>query len=281
MGNISFEWDSSLDLGIPEIDEQHKRLFEIGNKINEIIDDKSEEIDQNKLWGIVMELKEFTGYHFYTEEKMMDECKFQKRSEHKKKHEELINNLFSSKVLKQNNDPRMALIAARSLILDVIWTHVSVDDKEFGRAYRRYLKLFKHMEDKKKKTRELIDEKFGTIIKEFDMSLFYLSWDQTCEGHSVLVTREPKNSFFKLTSLERNTFVNDMQRAVNAVRKTFNPSDTQIIYATDVDHHVAVHIIPKFVDDKNYGKILEVDPDFERWSEEKYEALALEISRNM
>ena len=281
MANVSFAWDSSLELGIPEIDEQHKKLFEIGERLNFLIENHTASDNQIELVKIMVELKEFAGYHFYTEEKLMDECKYQKRAEHKKQHKELIDNLFSNKNVQKNENSKIALIAMRSMILDIIWTHVSVADKEFGRAYRRYIKLFKHMEDKRKEARKSLDEKFGTIIKEFDMTLFYLYKDQTIRGHSVLTTRESRSGYSKLNTLEKNTFMHDVTRAIEAIAKTFTPDDIQLIYATDVDNQVAVHLIPKFKDTDAYGKVWCNSTDFEILPEEKYEALALEISRNM
>ena len=75
--------------------------------------------------------------------------------------------------------------------------------------------------------------------------------------------------------------MHDVTRAIEAIAKTFTPDDIQLIYATDVDNQVAVHLIPKFKDTDAYGKVWCNSTDFEILPEEKYEALALEISRNM
>jgi hemerythrin len=60
-----FEWKNEYSLGHTLIDQQHKQLFVLANSVYNIsISDKN----RNDLEKILHELKDYTIYHFQTEE---------------------------------------------------------------------------------------------------------------------------------------------------------------------------------------------------------------------
>lgn len=68
-----FYWKQEFELGIPSIDEQHKRLLDIGNRINELLtnhDDTDDNYDE--IHTVIQELKDYTVYHFKTEEDLFE-----------------------------------------------------------------------------------------------------------------------------------------------------------------------------------------------------------------
>ncbi|MBQ0052163.1 MAG: hemerythrin family protein [Treponema sp.] len=94
-------WDQKLALGISLIDEQHKHLVELCNKLyTEVMEKRSDYgNDTNKEWqsALTGTLKECVGYvttHFSSEEKLMNLVGYENFSEHKFRHEE-----FTKKVL--------------------------------------------------------------------------------------------------------------------------------------------------------------------------------------
>lgn len=68
---MSFQWKERYNLGINEIDIQHKRLLEIGQKAYEIalLNDGYDHYDE--IMNILDELLEYTEYHFNYEENML------------------------------------------------------------------------------------------------------------------------------------------------------------------------------------------------------------------
>jgi hemerythrin len=70
---ISAEWLDSYSVGIPEIDEHHRHLFGLLNKVYEAcMLCKQKDIFCNT----VSELAEYTCYHFVAEERLMEECSY-------------------------------------------------------------------------------------------------------------------------------------------------------------------------------------------------------------
>jgi hemerythrin len=60
-----FEWNDKFSVGIPEIDEQHKKLFEI---ISTVFDGIAERNDRELLKTAFDKILDYTKYHFATEE---------------------------------------------------------------------------------------------------------------------------------------------------------------------------------------------------------------------
>lgn len=84
------EWKEAYNLGIEEIDQQHKKLFEIMNRIfNALKEDYAMDKKQQAL-EILHELIDYTHYHFTAEEQYMQEIAYPYFHDHKLEHEEFI-----------------------------------------------------------------------------------------------------------------------------------------------------------------------------------------------
>mgnify|MGYP000867218199 FL=1 len=62
------EWKSEFSLGISEIDEQHKKILAIINKLYDLFSNKEHQ-DIAEIERIIKELADYAVYHFQTEEK--------------------------------------------------------------------------------------------------------------------------------------------------------------------------------------------------------------------
>lgn len=69
-------------IGIVEIDEQHKKLFELSEILNEAT-------EINEIKDILLFLEEYMQFHFNTEESMMRKYNYELIEEHKKLHDDL------------------------------------------------------------------------------------------------------------------------------------------------------------------------------------------------
>ena len=94
-------WDPKFSIGIPLIDEQHKHLVELCNKLyTEIMESRSKYGNNNNAkWQIALAgtLKECVNYvatHFSSEEKLMKLVGYEQFAEHKNRHDE-----FTKKVM--------------------------------------------------------------------------------------------------------------------------------------------------------------------------------------
>lgn len=121
-------WDASLETGITEVDAQHKRLVEI---INSLIDAIGH-AHPSTLKHIVGQLKDYTLYHFQTEEKIMEDAGYAALAEHREEHA-----MFVDQILLFDLD---VILASEGLAWDMLhflrgWltNHILVVDKRFSR----------------------------------------------------------------------------------------------------------------------------------------------------
>lgn len=76
------KWNDEYSIGIVEIDEQHKKLFELSEILNEAT-------EINEIKDILLFLEEYMQFHFNTEESMMRKYNYELIEEHKKLHDDL------------------------------------------------------------------------------------------------------------------------------------------------------------------------------------------------
>ena len=82
-----FEWDDSIALGIPIIDDQHKALFVWVNTLNEAVKsgDGAEAVGE-----IIWKLITYVTEHFSEEERLMLSCNFPGLVAHRKEHDQFV-----------------------------------------------------------------------------------------------------------------------------------------------------------------------------------------------
>src|SRR6056297_4168942 len=82
-------WSESFSLNIPVIDKQHKKFFEIFEKVSKDYENKTaEELD-----ALIGELEQYLEFHFEEEEKLMWKSGYEWYETHKKKHAFFINRI--------------------------------------------------------------------------------------------------------------------------------------------------------------------------------------------
>ncbi|MBT4863320.1 MAG: bacteriohemerythrin, partial [Gammaproteobacteria bacterium] len=77
------EWTRDLDTGIQVIDNQHKRIVEYINKL----DDAGVTSDKEQISGVLTELVDYTLSHFTFEESLMEEAGYPFVRGHKRVHQ--------------------------------------------------------------------------------------------------------------------------------------------------------------------------------------------------
>lgn len=81
------EWSDDLSVGIAEIDDQHKKLVEMLNRMHDAI---REHRGSSVTRPILNEIAEYTRVHFATEESLMRATNYPDYEVHKAQHEDLI-----------------------------------------------------------------------------------------------------------------------------------------------------------------------------------------------
>lgn len=90
MDHEKVEWENEYALGIRLIDNQHKKLFQLVNKLYE----PSEHVTtKERVKSILYEFSDYMKTHFREEEEYMASIGYDKLQEHKVLHQELVDNL--------------------------------------------------------------------------------------------------------------------------------------------------------------------------------------------
>ncbi|WP_367569148.1 bacteriohemerythrin [Lacrimispora sp.] len=96
---MALRWRNSFSCNIQEIDNQHKKLFEISSKLN-ILAPICSKIDfEDEIKEVLNELKEYAIYHFDYEEKLLQKFSYKDFEEHHQAH-----TVFLDQVLKFERD---------------------------------------------------------------------------------------------------------------------------------------------------------------------------------
>ncbi len=123
------QWKDEYCTGIAPIDEQHKELFSIANRIydllkNDLIPDKYDSIV-----AIISELQNYTRYHFKTEEDYMQQINYRRFLSQKAAHNEFLAKMDAIDLGKIDNSQNQYLIEILDFVLDWLAGHIVKADK--------------------------------------------------------------------------------------------------------------------------------------------------------
>lgn len=121
-------WDEHYSVKIEEIDNHHRRLFQILNDFYQGL--RANQVKESIL-KLINELYDYTNYHFQAEEKLMEQYGYPKLAEHRKIHQDFINRVqdyrdrFASGRL-------LISIEVTNFIRDWLVNHILKTDMEYS-----------------------------------------------------------------------------------------------------------------------------------------------------
>lgn len=122
-------WRSSLSVGNELIDGQHQKLIEI---INQLYDGIMKKNSQLKMEEIFRELVAYTKYHFNAEEEIMMRKGYLQTAQHKKAHQDFINQVNSLKLNNLLSDDKLQMEVFKFLKNWLTEHIMNVDKNTFG-----------------------------------------------------------------------------------------------------------------------------------------------------
>lgn len=124
-----FVWKKEFELGIPSIDEQHKSLLEIGNRINDLLMAHEDgDDDYEDIFNVIEELKTYTIYHFNTEEDLFVKYDYPDYDSHKKEHDDFIEYVESVDFGAINESQKQFLKELLGKIVQWVFNHILTTD---------------------------------------------------------------------------------------------------------------------------------------------------------
>jgi len=120
-------WTKDLELGIPTIDEQHKKLVAMINSLHRAV----EKNDAAGAKRVLQELIEYTGYHFGTEEKFFDQYGYPETDAHKTIHKKLVDKVLA---FKRKFDAGEEFLSQELLnfLKDWLINHIGFTDRKYA-----------------------------------------------------------------------------------------------------------------------------------------------------
>lgn len=126
-----FLWKEEYCTGISIIDEQHEELFNIANRVYDLLKNDAYIDKYNKILNLVEELKDYTVLHFKTEEEILLNAKYKKFFSHKIQHDDFINKFNDIDLKKIDNGQDEYVKETFDFVLDWIVSHILKTDVEY------------------------------------------------------------------------------------------------------------------------------------------------------
>lgn len=123
-----FEWEKKYSCNIQIIDDEHKKLFEIGQVIYDLALHKQYVDYYDRILDLIDELKEYTVYHFADEEKVMRLYEYPDFDNHKKIHEDFIEKIENINLNHVDDDQQKAIIKLLDFVYVWIEGHILGQD---------------------------------------------------------------------------------------------------------------------------------------------------------
>ncbi|MCK5720041.1 MAG: hemerythrin family protein [Thiomargarita sp.] len=124
-----FEWNEEISVGIQEIDEQHKQLINIINRLYHSI--IRQDINKEVVKEILNELVEYTIIHFAVEESLFRIFSYPDYEKHKQQHTELTQQVMDINYKIQNETEELSL-ELMAFLRKWLKNHIMVSDKRYA-----------------------------------------------------------------------------------------------------------------------------------------------------
>jgi len=127
---VKFLWDLRYSVGDEVIDSQHRRLFDLGNEM--------QNIQLPEVARTIMNLYRHTREHFDTEEQHMKVIGYHELDQHRELHNGLISGLNS--LIEKPVDSVAGLERLKKFVYDWIIDHILNHDKKYFEFYQEKIK---------------------------------------------------------------------------------------------------------------------------------------------
>lgn len=123
-----FQWNESFSVGVPAMDNQHKRLVEMVNRIYEAMRNaKGDQVVRQ----ILQELANYTLTHFAAEETLMRKVGFPPLAAHIEKHKTLVDKAVGM-MNDLNSGKMIATVSLAAFLKDWLVQHIQNEDRQYG-----------------------------------------------------------------------------------------------------------------------------------------------------
>jgi diadenosine tetraphosphate (Ap4A) HIT family hydrolase len=120
-------------------------------------------------------------------------------------------------------------------------------------------------------------EKFGIYICDLKVSSLVLFKEQSKRGRCIVAYKDHVSEIVDITPEERAAFIEDVNRAANAIHKVFHPDKLNYGAYGDTGCHLHVHLCPKYKGGDEWGGTFQMNPQKVYLSDEEYAKMIEDI----
>ncbi|MBC2582407.1 bacteriohemerythrin [Clostridium sp. DJ247] len=127
-----FKWKAEYETGVDFVDEQHKKLFEIGDRAYELLSNDLYVDKYDRILDIVEELKSYTVFHFTSEEEYLLKEGYKDFFSHKVEHDSFIKKINDVDLNKVDHEQNQYIMELLEFIFKWIDGHILVKDRGYS-----------------------------------------------------------------------------------------------------------------------------------------------------
>lgn len=125
-----YEMKEEFKTGIPFVDEQHKKLFDIAEETYQLLKNDFAIDKYDKILVLIDQLKDYSVYHFETEEKYMKEINYCDLPIQEHQHSAFIDKLNNFDLSKIDDDQDEYIISILNFLSEWLIDHIFAFDKK-------------------------------------------------------------------------------------------------------------------------------------------------------
>lgn len=125
-------WNGALATGYPEIDEQHRKLIDLANRLNEAMQ-RGEA--RSEIGAVLEDLIKYTTFHFEFEENLMKKAGYPELFQHQQEHKKLVNDVLARKARFDSGSALSSELL--SFLRDWLVNHIMKTDKALARGLKQ------------------------------------------------------------------------------------------------------------------------------------------------
>ncbi|MBB6216135.1 hemerythrin [Anaerosolibacter carboniphilus] len=122
-------WKEEYSIGVELIDAQHQHLFEIGNSAYKLLRDDFCTDKYDKVVQIIEDLRQYTQFHFKSEEEYMKKINYRRYFSQKVEHDDFIRKINAVNLDIVDENPEKYLEDILAFIFNWTLEHILQKDK--------------------------------------------------------------------------------------------------------------------------------------------------------
>ncbi len=124
-------WKDTYSVNVEEIDNQHKKLFEIGGRLYDLSSLKDDFDHYDEIMDIIGELRDYTIYHFNFEEELLKKNGYEEIENHSIEHDFFVKKLKRIEKKDIDGQQGQTIMEITEFLIDWVSSHILKSDMQY------------------------------------------------------------------------------------------------------------------------------------------------------